>query len=1048
MLNWIKWEIGVVAFVLCALALPAWAQLDTGSIVGVVRDKSGALLPDSTVTVTNTRTGRIYQMQTNGSGEYEVPGLPAGSYKVSAEHAGFKTRVVNGIVLYATDRRAVDTVLDVGQTSETVTVTAETMTVNTQTSDTGATIDANKVSNLPLNGRDFTALIALVPGSVTTGGFGQNSLGGYETTFAGTNVLLDGADATRIDVNAVSTQLGRQASRISRASVDSIEEFKVMSSTYSAEYGRSSGDIVNVITKSGGNTLHGGLFEFFRNDAMDANNYFSTQKTPLRLNQFGGNLGGPLVKNKLFFFVNYEGVRQIVNIPTGPNTVAVLTAATRAGAVPAMVPVVNTLPLPNVPGPVTFPNPTPGGPPIVRNDLGYFEGNLRNTLREDTGSIKVDYHVGAKDSLAFRYNINDSFTSTQYGVAADQISPSPSRDHLFKATWNHTFRATVLNEFGIAFNRPQTNSLGGGGNFPIFQCSAFWGCDSSNTFATAPGPALFSSRRPQHSLQFLDTMTWIKGRHSISAGLDVRHVVTHDALDPQEFIAYDGKANFLANQGLQLSTLGHTMVGVQNTNYGFFIQDDIRLTPRFTANLGVRYDYNSVLHGDQIQNFDIPTLIANPDPETTVAPFKPLGGGLYKPDRNNFAPRIGFAWDPRGTGKTVFRGGFGIFYNPMLTGAALSLAGNHQQGYNVNFINLAFGLTTCTPNFSPPPNFYYISYPLPNPLPVCTPPLPPNVNALDPNIRDSYSLHWSFGVQQEIVRNTVLEVSYVANRGVKLPAGAAYAGQEFNLSPFGGTKISDDFGQVRRLGNFVNSNYHSLQASVRRRIGKGLNVDANYTWSHELDDGVNILTGAYQNSHNPKGDYANGDIDVRNNFTLGAVYDVPTAELLPKLLGKGWQVTSLIQARSGLPVAIALSSPFFGIDQLRPNLVPGVSIRPADSRAPNNLLNRAAVSGPCSPQNTSPYCLQPFSYGTTPRNYGRGPGFTQIDVGVSKTSQITERFSVQLGAQAFNLMNHPNFSNPSGFLDDPNFGKSTSTIGTLVGTGTSRQMQLFMKLIF
>jgi outer membrane receptor protein involved in Fe transport len=957
---------------------------------------------------------------------------------VVAEHNGFKTRVVDKIVLYATDRRAIDTTLDVGQISENVTVTADTTTVNTQTSETGATIDANKVANLPLNGRDFTSLMALVPGSVTTAGFGGTSLGGFETSLAGVNILLDGADATRIDSQATSTQLGRQASRISRASIDSIEEFKVLSSTFSAEYGDTYGDIVNVITKSGGNTLHGGLFEFFRNDAFDANNYFSTQKTPLHLNQFGGNLGGPLVKNKLFFFVNYEGVRQIVNIPTGPNTVAVLTQATRAMAVPAMLPVVNSLPLPNVPGPVTFPNSTPGGPPIIRNDLGYFEGNLRNTLREDTGSVKIDYHVGPKDSLAFRYNIADSFTSTQYGVAVDQVSPSPSRNHLLKATWDHTFRPTVLNEFGIAFNRPQTDSLGGGGNFPIFQCATLLGCNNTNTFATTPGPALFSNRRPQHSLQFLDTVTWIKGRHSIRAGLNIRLVVTHDALDPQEFLAFDSTTDFLSDSGFQLSTLGHTEVTAQNTNYGFFLQDDIRLAPRFTLNLGVRYDYFSVLHGDQLQNIDLAALIADPNDPNTAKFFQPLGAPLYKPDRNNFAPRIGFAWDPYGTGKTVFRGGFGIFYNPLLTGAALSLAGNHQQGFNVNIFSLAgfFGPpTVCTPPF---PNTPFLSYPVPNPLPVCVPALPPNVNSLDPNMRDSYSMHWSFGVQQEIVRNTVLEVSYVANRGVKLPAGAAYAGQELNLSPFflAPNVISPNFGQVRHLGNFVNSNYHSLQASVRRRIGKGLNVDANYTWSHEFDDGVNILTGAYQNSYNPKGDYANGDIDVRNNFTLGAVYDVPTAEFLPKLLGKGWQMTSLIQARSGLPFPIALSGPFLGEDQVRPNYVPGQSVRPANYSVPGNQLNINAFATP------------PL-YGNVGRNAGRGPGFTQIDVGLSKTTQVSERFGLQLGAQAFNLLNHPNFANPDGLISDGlTFGKSTSTIGSLVGTGTSRQLQLFLKLIF
>ena len=1010
--------------VLLFLSAMAFAQYDTGSIVGIVRDKSGAVVVGADLKVTNTKTGRVLEVTTGSVGEYSVPGLPAGPYKVEASHAGFQTGVVSDVVLYATATRAVDVELKVGATTEQVAVVADTLTANTQTSETGATIDANKVSNLPLNGRDFTSLMALVPGSVTSAGFGGTSLGGFETSLAGVNILLDGADATRIDSQATSTQLGRQASRISRASVDSIEEFKVMSSTFSAEYGGTYGDVVNVITKSGGNTLHGGLFEFFRNDAFDANNFFATERTPLHLNQFGGNVGGPLAKNKLFFFVNYEGVRQIVNNPTGPNTVAVLTKATRALAVPAMVPVVNSLPLPNVPDPVIL-----GGVP--RPDLGYFEGNLRNTLREDTGSIKVDYRVGARDSLAFRYNIADSFTSTQYGVATNQVSPSPSRNHLLKATWDHTFRPTVLNEFGVAFNRPQTDSLGGGGNFPIFQCSAFWGCTPATDFATAPGPALFSNRRPQHSLQFLDTVTWIKGRHSIRAGLNIRHVVTHDALDPQEFLAFDNTADFLADLGLQLSTLGHTMVSAQNTNYGFFVQDDIRLAPRFTVNLGLRYEYNSVLHGDQLQNFDIAKAIA--DPTSTTAPFGSLGAGLYKPDRNNFAPRIGFAWDPYGAGKTVIRGGFGIFYNPLLTGAALSLAGNHQQGFNVNLFSFFAPGFSCTPPF---PSAPFLSYPVPNPLPTCTPPLPPNVNSLDPNMRDSYSMHWSFGVQQEIVRNTVLEVSYVANRGVKLPAGAAYAGQELNLSPFGGTVISNSFGQIRHLGNFVNSNYHSLQASMRRRIGKGLNIDANYTWSHEFDDGVNILTGAYQNSYNPKGDYANGDIDVRNNFTLGAVWDVPTIEFLPKLLGKGWAVTSLIQARSGLPFPIALSAPFLGIDQLRPDYVPGQSVRPANYSVPGNQLNHAAFKP------------SPNGYGNVPRNAGRGPGFTQIDVGFSKTTHLTERYGLQFGAQAFNLMNHPNFANPDGIWNDANFGKSTSTIGTLVGTGTSRQLQLYLKLIF
>jgi len=1008
----------------------AFAQYDTGSINGIVRDKSGAVISGADVKVTNTKTGRILEVQTGNSGEYNVPGLPEGTYTVEVSRAGFATAVVSDVVLHAGETRAADAELRVGAATESVSVQANTLTVNTETSGSGGTIDGNEVANLPLNGRDFTQLIALVPGSVTSAPAAQQSLGGYETFLAGVNVLLDGADATRIDSNAVSTQLGRQESRISRASVDSIAEFDVMSGVYSAEYGRSSGDVVNVITKSGTNNFHGDLFEFFRNDVFDAENYFQTQKTPLRLNQFGGNIGGPLVHDKLFFFVNYEGVRQIVDAPSGP--VAVMTAATRAGAVAAMVPVVNTLPLPDPAlGPVFFNNPTPGGPPIERDDLGYFEGNLRNTLREDTGSAKVDYVASTKDSFSFRFNVSDSFTSTQYGVAADQISPSPGRNYLLKGTYNRIIRSNLLNEFGVAYNRPWTDSLGGGGGFPFFQCSAFWGCGPTNTFVTAPGPALFSEHRPQHSLQFLDTLSWTKGRHAIRAGLDIRHAVTQDALFPQNFIAYDGEADFLANQGEQFSTLGHNLVGVQNTDYSFFIQDDYRITPRLTLNLGLRYDYFSVLHGGLLQNFNVFNAIN--DPTSSTANFGALGSGLYNSDRNNFGPRFGFAWDPFGTGKTVFRGGFGVFYSPALTGAALSLAGNYQQGYNVNFISIAFGLVSCTPPFG---TSYFISYPLPDPLPVCTPTPPPNVSGLDSNMRDTYTLHWSYGVQQEVARNTIMGIAYVGNRGVKLPAGAAYAGEELNLSPFGST-VNANFGNIRRLGNFVNSNYDSLQATLRRHLGHGVNLDASYTWSHETDDGINILLGAYQNSNDPKADYASGDIDVRHNFTLGAVWDVPTFSSAPPLLGKGWQMTSFISARSGLPVNIALSAPFLGIDQLRPNLVPGQTIKPSNYSVPYNQFNAAAFVAPAFGE-----------YGNLGRNAGRGPGFTQVDVGLSKTFQLNERWKTQFGGQAFNLLNHPNFDTPDGYLNDNTFGQSTSTVGNTLGTGTSRQFQIFAKIVF
>ncbi len=996
---------------LICVAVPAIAQLDTGRIVGTAKDKSGAGILKASVKATNLGTGRVYEATTDERGEYVIPALPVGTYKVEVAQSGFKTSGVTDISLHTGEAFRADVVLPVAGAAEEVTVTGQSTPVNTTTSETGGVIDSRTVTDLPLNGRDFTSLLTLVPGSVSSAPAAQNSLGGYETFLAGANVLLDGTDATRVDTNAVDTSMGRQQSRISRASLDSIREFRVLSSTYSAEYGRSMGDVVNVITKSGTNAFHGNIFEFFRNDAMDARNYFAISDTPLHMNDFGGNIAGPLKKDKLFFFVNYEGVRRSVGTPV---KVQVLNDATRALANPAdagIQALLAAIPHGNG-GPV--PNSQTGLFTTIRD---YYFGVLNDHVREDTGSVKIDWIAGAKDNFTFRYNIADSYTENQYGVATGQISPNNSRNHLFKASWTHTFSPTILNEAAFAFNRPQTDSLGGGGDFNVvFQCPAILGCTEDNDPGVTPGPSLFSILSNQKSFELIDNVTVVKGRHTIKFGVDSRKAITTRGLEPQYFLNYwPGLGlDFISNVAFSLSTLGYTPVDLSNWNHGLFVQDDFRIHPRFTINIGLRYDYNTVLQGDQVANFNVDTL-------TVGQPGVPL----YNPDRNNFAPRIGFAWDLFGSGKTVVRGGYGIFYSPLLTGAALSLAQNTQPSMNVNLFDL-FGGTTCNGN--------PLSYPLPADI-SCTPTPPQSVNALTTVMPDTYSQHWSFGVQQELLRNTVLEVSYVGNHGLKLPAGAAYAGQELNLSPFGGKMLSPDYENIRRLGNYLKSNYNALQVSLRRHMGKGLTLDANYTWSHEFDDAVNIFN-AFQNSADPMMDWAPGDIDVRNNFTLGLVYDIPVAQSLPRRLAEGWQISTLLQARSGLPYTIALAPPFLGIDQLRPNLVPGVDPF-ANSSVPDSQINPAAFVAPPAGE-----------YGNVPRNFGRGPGFNQLDFALSKTTGLSERYKLQFRAEAFNLFNHPNFANPVSVLNSSDFGKSVSTIGNKVGTGTSRQMQLAVKFLF
>lgn len=1010
-----------LALLILSSAGVAMAQLDTGSIQGSVRDITGAVIPNASVTVMNEGTQRAYHTISNRTGEFNVPTLPVGTYSVTASYKGFDTSKVLGIALNASELHRTDIILKPGNQTEHVTVQASQMQVNTLGADLGTTIDSQRIANLPLNGRDFTDLLALVPGSVISGQFGQTSLGGAETSFAGVNILLDGADATRIDTNATSMQLGRGDARITRASVDSIAEFHILQGNFSAEYGRSIGDVVNVITKSGTNDWHGEVFEFLRNNALDARNYFAVpgSSTPLRLNQFGGNLGGPIAHNKLFFFTDYEGVRQTV---TNTQIYDVLNAANRAKFVTSMQPVVAAIPVGNL-GP---------DPADTTHNFDLYSANLPNTLREDTGSVRVDWNRNDSDRYYVRYNIGDSFTNTTYGPAVGQTAPTPARTQFLKLSNTHIFSASLLNEAGFGINSNHVESYGGGGPFPVISFSCFF-CN----FGAAPGPATFASIRPQTSYQYIDTLTKTAGRHTFKIGTDIRHNLSDEELGQQEFLSYASISDFENNSGFAFSTLGNPMTRIRNTNYDFFVQDDIRLARNLALNVGVRYEYNTVLHekNNQLANFDIATQTVGPK-----------GAALYKPDYTNFAPRIGFSWDPFGHGKTVVRGGFGVFYNPQLTGAVFSLTDNTSNNISVNVFQALFGTVSCTPSFP-------LSYPVAA-VPVCTPQVR-NVDEFDPNTRDSYAYHYSFGLQQEVAPNTVLEMTYAADRGLKLPAGAAFAGLEFNnQNPITGAyPLSQNFANERLLGDFLDSKYNSLQVALRghHRI---LTYDVNYTWAHEFDDTVSVF-GAFVNPTNPHNDFSTGDIDVRNNVTADAFFHAPDIRYLPRVLGHGWDFGTIASVRTGLPVNIVTNIPDnYGTPQ-RPNFIAGAkpsSLRAKTYSAPNQQFDGSVLTVPAS-----------SSFGNVPRNAGIGPKFAQFDLSVMKHTPITEKWNMEFRTDLFNIANHPNFANPDGntfvanplygtpgqsqYSLDPGFGRSTSTVGSLVGTGTSRQIQFSIKII-
>jgi Carboxypeptidase regulatory-like domain/TonB dependent receptor-like, beta-barrel len=1040
------WRLLAALGLICLLSVvPASAQFDTGTIAGTVTDPSGAMIPHATVTITNVGTSTQRTLETDANGSFVASAVPFGTYVVSATAKGFGETKSQSLVLNVGSSVHVDLRLTVATTEEEVQVTGTVTTVDTTSATAGTTLSAGQIANLPVNGRDVSNFLEIAPGSVGSTGFFQGSVNGQENIFTGLNVTLDGQNATRGDINGFLDTEGQEQARITRASVDSIQEIDFSNSGYSAQVGHSLGPQMNIITKGGTNDFHGELFEFFRNDALDAKDYFENTLTaptqPLRMNQFGGNLGGPILKNKLFFFVNYEGVRQhITNIN---SLYEIPSAYVRSLFVPAMQPVLAQMaPLPAgctaIPAPAScaVPNTTDAGNPSAGADLVYDPAALPQTLREDTGSVRLDYNISQADHLMFRYNINDSLTNDTLGLNQGQVSPQALRTQLGKADWTHIFSPTLLNEFSVAINRfySDTNS-----NTPV-PLTGFSGFFTN--LGALPGPNTFNQITPFTVFEVFENMTKTAGNHTLKFGTQIRVNRQNEWLRPQQTYDFGSFSDLENDNPFVLAKIGFPgFLGIRDSNWDFYAQDDWRVTRTLTLNLGLRYDYNTVWseQHDREQNVDFATQS-----------FLPASQAAYNAPKADFAPRIGFAWDPFGKGKTVIHGYGGLFYMPMQFGFGLTTNIPAYSSYNVNVFQAIFA----NPPFS-------IAYPSPNP------PLPPgtqNVSIFPRNPKDPYSINWLFGIQQEIARDTVLTVNYTGNGDRHMQAGVDFAA--LNLNP------ANYATQARPLSAFASENldadelsssYNALQVQLRRNAGK-LALEANYTYAHEIDDMVNVF-GGWSNPMIPSLDRGPGDWDVRHNFTASAVYSLPglsdSRPLVRGILG-GWQASSIFQARSGLPENIQLVSGFFGIP-MRPDYVSGQSVW-----VPNH-------SWPYTSYNINAFALE-SNYDGTPggvtgnfgRNALRGPAFFQWDFSAMKNFPITERLKLQFRADIFNVLNHPNFANPdggictavfaasgtspAGCLTNPNFGRVGQTIadnvGSQIGTGTARQAQFSLKLMF
>ncbi len=988
-------RISSVLLYLSLLAVPIAAQLDTGVILGTVFDASGAVVPNATVAVQSQDTGATWNLISDAEGNFIASALRVGMYRVTVSAPGFKTRVDENLRLQVSDRMRLNVALEAGQVTERITVSGETPMIDPASSTLGGVVTSQQVAELPVNGRNVMDLLQLVPGAMLRGGASSHSIGGAQLfrSSGGVRFLMDGADASRVDFEDLNNTYGSSRGRISRASIDAIQEFRVYANSFSAEYGQALGAVVNLITKSGTNEFHGGLFEYFRNEVLDSRNYFNVppaRQPSYRLNQFGGSLGGPIVRDKLFFFGNYEGIRQ-----RSGKTIStfVPTQEFRNTVVPEVRPALDMLPLPNGAASPSDPR------------LGSYVQNFSDPLTENTGSIKGDYIIGPNDRLSGRYNINKNLTQTYFGVARGQVQTAPGFMQLAKLTYTKVWTPRLLNETGIAFNRmhidPRSADSEEIRNFPI---------TSLGSGSAGVGPALFDLKVANNSYSFLETMSYLTGRHQLKFGAQIIRNQNNKELGFQRTVTHQVLEDFARNSPFSIGTLGQPRAGMRSTYWHFFVQDDIQVSRNLTINAGLRYQFDTSpteSHG-RIANFNFQT-----------GALDPVGTTLINAPKTNFAPRIGFAWTPFAGRSTVFRGGYGIFYSNLNSAFAQNIPNNiSQQSYSLtrqqdpDLVGFPF---PDIPSFSGVSNF----------------------TALPRDFNTAYTQQWNFNIQQGLGSSSMLQVAYVGNRGLHIDGPARNMNRLIS-----GTSVRPypDYGNISLLTDYLNSYYNALQTTFRHRMRAGLTFNLNYTWAHSQDNAPTLF-GSFANDANASLDYGNADGDVRHSLQFDYLYEVPAIPRLPRLVGAGWQVNGITVMRTGFPItglSCACDPLLVGQATSRPDLVGGIDPRPPAIDLPNRQLVLAAFAAPPVGR-----------VGNLGRNAFHGPHAINFDFSVFKNFPIREQMKVEFRAEMFNIFNTPQFSNPQGNITAAaNFGRSLTTINTSSNFATNRQIQFALRFLF
>jgi hypothetical protein len=1066
---------------LLAMALSAasgWAQTFRGTILGTVTDSTGAAVVGAKVTARNVDTGIERPTATNESGEFNIPELPVGTYKVTVEKQGFQAAVTSGVMVSVAEARRVDATLKPGSMQQQVIVSGEELPQIETTNDTlGNTLTATEVKDLPVNGRDYTKLIYLTPGvsgspdqiTDSPGSFGEFSMNGARGR--ANNYLLDGTDMNDGFRNDPAiNEAGVFGTPATILPIDAVQELRV-ESNFQPEFGRNAGAVINIVTKSGTNQLHGTAIEYFRNNALDARNFFNfvgQPQAPFRNNQFGGSLGGPIVKDKTFFFADYEGQREGVGVvsqacvPDPAQITADLAAlgAAQSGVIKSLL-ARNPWPAPNIPG--TF------GPALVGKENGGCPNGPNAAVTApsfnnvDSVIAKVDHNFNQSNFVSGRYYYGNSIQNFPLALEGGGILPgfdthTPTRVQLVSLSYVRILSPTMENEARLGWNRFAE------GFFPqdaTFHPSSIGLCSATSTAACAgSGPADSglpvitvasfaqigaSHSTPRHRVdsnwQAFDNLSWKIGKHDIKMGYEFRRTSIQQNLGTnfRGKVDFDTLGDFLAGNvdgrdGGQ--SLGQSIRHTFENSHGLYIQDTFHLFPRLTVNAGLRWDYYGVVSEKNnlftnVTNFDVADATI-----TLTQVGQPGLGQLYKPDYNNFAPRLSAAWDPFGKGKTVVRGGFGMFYD--------AFSQDFFQGH------LPFNCIFCPgPAYNPAGPAPIFSVGANGGKIVAGQPLfaAPGETAsgdlfvVNRNIKTPYMENYNLNIQEQLASKVVLQVGYVGSEGHRLfrfadlnqPGQAAITASDnackcissvpriFANNPVGAFYLNQQQTSSK-------SNYNSLQASLRVNGWHGITSIVNYVWSHSLDnssDGEDFVPNAAQpnNSTNPNAEYGNSNFDIRNRFTWIFAYELPHMGGDWQKLKNGWGFDSTATLQDGQPFQLNYNfeGDFSGSGEFfdRPDVVGPIQY---DSSNPANFLNLNSFAIPCTPTakalaggfvgNANDCVPGTRHFGNEGRTSLRGPSFKQWDLAIYKNTVITERVKMQVRAEFFNLINHPNFSNP------------------------------------